>query len=67
MKRIDIIKSMDAAELEEMVFDIGADGNINFCKNKVECAEMLDDGEADEVNLMCRRCLTDWLMEEEPE
>lgn len=56
MKRIDKIKSMDAAE---MIFDIGADCNINFCQNKVECAEMLDGGEADEVNLMLRRCLAD--------
>lgn len=64
MRRIDKIKSMDVAELAELLFDIGADENINFCKSKEECAEMLDKGEGDTLNLMCRQCLIDWLMEE---
>ncbi len=63
MKRIEKIKSMDATELAEVIFNIGADNNIDFCKSKEECAKMLDRGEADEVDNMCRQCLTDWLEE----
>lgn len=63
MKRIEKIKSMDATELAEVIFNIGADNNIDFYKNKKECAEMLDRGEADEVDNMRRQCLIDWLME----
>ncbi len=65
MRRIDKIKSMDVAELAELLFDIGADENIYFCKNEEECGVMLDTGEGDTLNLMCRQCLIDWLMEEE--
>ena len=52
MKRIEKIKSMNAAEMAEMIFNIGADIN------------MLDRGGTEEVDNMCRQCLIDWLMEE---
>ena len=55
MTRADKLRSMADEQLVELIFDLGADDQIDFCLNRPEC---LDGDVSDEE---CKRCLLGWL------
>lgn len=59
MTRADKLRSMTDEQLVELIFDSGADNQIDFCPNRPEC---LDGDVSDEE---CKRCLLEWLGSEE--
>lgn len=60
----DRIRSMSDEELEELFYSFhNLEDKVQFCKNKTECDEILDDGKEIPDN-MCKKCLVEWLQEE---
>lgn len=60
----DRIRSMSDEELAELLYSIqNLEDKVKFCKNKIECDNILDSGKEIPDN-MCKQCLVDWLQSE---
>ena len=60
----DRIRSMSDEELAELLYSIqNLEDKVKFCKNKIECDNILDIGKEIPDN-MCKQCLVDWLQSE---
>ena len=60
----DRIKSMPIEELAELFYSlINLEDEIKFCKNKMECEDILDAGKTI-PDKMCKKCLVEWLQSE---
>ena len=61
MTQADRIRSMSDEELAELLYSIqNLEDKVKFCKNKIECDNILDSGKEIPDN-MCKQCLVDWL------
>ena len=55
---------MSDEELAELLYSIqNLEDKVKFCKNKIECDNILDSGKEIPDN-MCKQCLVDWLQSE---
>ena len=64
MTQADCIRSMSDEELAELLYSIqNLEDKVKFCKNKIECDNILDSGKEIPDN-MCKQCLVDWLQSE---
>lgn len=64
MTNADRIRSMSDDELAELLYSIqNLEDKVKFCKNKIECDNILDSGKEIPDN-MCKQCLVDWLQSE---
>ena len=64
MTQADRIRSMSDEELAELLYSIqNLEDKVKFCKNKIECDNILDSGKEIPDN-MCKQCLVDWLQSE---
>ena len=60
----DRIRSMSDEELAELLYSIqNLEDKVKFCKNKIECDNILDSGK-EILDNMCKQCLVDWLQSE---
>lgn len=60
----DRIRSMSYEELAELFYSFqNLEDKVQFCKNKTEREEILDDGKEIPDN-MCKKCLVEWLQKE---
>lgn len=60
----DRIHSMSDEELAELFYSFqNLEDKVQFCKNKTERDEILDDGKEIPDN-MCKKCLVEWLQSE---
>ena len=64
MTQADRIRSMSDEELAELLYSIqNLEDKVKFCKNKIECDNILDSRKEIPDN-MCKKCLVDWLQTE---
>ena len=64
MSNADRIRSMSDEELAELLYSIqDLEDKVKFCKNKIECDNILDSGK-DIPDNMCKQCLVNWLQSE---
>ena len=64
MTQADRIRSFSDEELAELLYSIqNLEDKVKFCKNKIECDNILDSGKEIPDN-MCKQCLVDWLQSE---
>lgn len=50
--------------LADFMIELGLDNGVDYCRNKPECDDLLDDGNKTVPDEWCRRCLIEWLQEE---
>ena len=64
MTQADRVRSMSDEELAELLYSIqNLEDKVKFCKNKIECDNILDSGK-EILDNMCKQCLVDWLQSE---
>lgn len=66
MTRGDSIRHMVRTDegLADFMIEHGADDGIDYCQNNRECDKLLEDSSKTVPDEWCRRCLIDWLREE---
>lgn len=65
MTRGDKLRRMTDEELADAILDNHMDDNIAFCQSRPECDERLDSASDTMPEMDCRRCLIEWLSQEE--
>ena len=60
----DRIRSMSDEEFAELCYQFESLSNeLTFCKNKIECENIMDDGK-EIPDSMCKKCILEWLQSE---